>query len=274
MAQLVHTVIPSVLALSLTLGALFGCTSRTSGDPASAPPEETHTAQTEVTPALPETPPSVPGSADPVSPSPDLAPASPTPTPGPAYPDLTEQPEQNDEFFADSAMLGNSLVDGFRLFSGLTSCDYYCATSMTVAGAGDLIAQMSQKQYGKVYILLGINEIGYDVDYFIKQYDAMLDSIREREPEADIYVMGLTPVSAHKSATDTTFTMDRVNAYNEALRALAGEKECWYVDLCDALADETGYLPANVTTDGVHFAAGHYKLWLQYLRTHYAPEAL
>ncbi len=273
MAQLIHSVVPGALALSLALSALFGCTSRTQEPPAETPPE-THTAQAEITPSLPESPPSVPGSADPVSASPDLTPASPTPTPGPAYPDLTEQPEVDDDFFADSAMLGNSLVDGFRLFSGLTSCDYYCATSMTVAGSGDLVYQMSQTQYGKIYILLGINEIGYDVSYFADQYQTMLDSIREKEPDADIYIMGLTPVSAHKSATDSTFTMDRVKMYNDALHTLAAENDCWYVDLCEALSDETGYLPSGVTSDGVHFAASHYKVWLQYLKTHYAPDDL
>ncbi len=62
--------------------------------------------------------------------------------------------------------------------------------------------------------------------------------------------------------------------YNDALHALAADTGCWYVDLCEALADDTGYLPSNVTSDGVHFAAGHYKVWLQYLKTHYAPDAL
>ena len=77
-------------------------------------------------------------------------------------PDLTEQPPADDAFFADAAFLGNSLIDGFQLYSGLTTSDYYCATSMTVAKSEELVSQMAQKQYGKVYLLLGINEIGSD----------------------------------------------------------------------------------------------------------------
>ena len=176
----------------------------------------------------------------------------------------------DDDWFSDAAFLGNSLVDGFRLFSGLTTCDVYAATSMTVMGAGSLISQMNAKQYGKVYVLLGINEIGYDADYFKTQYSNMLDTIIAGQPDADIYVMGLTPVSEHKSTTDSTFTMDRVRKYNEKLLELAIEKGCYYLDLCEALSDESGYLPADVTTDGVHFAASHYQVWLEYLRTHHA----
>lgn len=175
----------------------------------------------------------------------------------------------DDAWFSDAAFLGNSLVDGFRLFSGLTTCDVYAATSMTVLGADKLIEQMSAEQYGKVYILLGINEIGFDADYFKGIYADMLDAIREQQPDADIYIMSLTPVSEQKSTTDSTFSMDRIRLYNEKLLELAEEKSCYYIDLIEALADDTGYLPATATADGVHFAASHYQVWLEYLRTHH-----
>ena len=202
--------------------------------------------------------------------TPDTEPL-PTEPPAPEYGLVALSDERvEDEWFSDAAFLGNSLVDGFRLFSGLTTCDYYAATSMTVLGAGGLISQMAAKQYGKVYILLGINEIGYDADVFKGQYGDMLDTIMEQQPDADIYIMGLSPVSEYKSTTDKTFTMTRVRLYNEKLLELAEEKNCYYIDLVEALADETGYLPANVTSDGVHFSAGHYQVWNEYLHTHHA----
>ncbi len=176
----------------------------------------------------------------------------------------------DDAFFDDAAFLGNSLVDGFRLYSGLKTCDVYASTSMTVLGAGDLVAQMPAGSYGKVYILLGINEIGYEADYFCQLYAGLLDKIEASQPEADIYIMSLTPVSQAKSAGGT-FTMERINEYNATLLQLAEDRGLWFIDLVEAMADETGYLPADVTTDGVHFTADEYLVWLDYLRTHYAP---
>lgn len=176
----------------------------------------------------------------------------------------------NDDFFDDAAFLGNSLVDGFRLYSGLKTCDVYASTSMTVLGASDLVAQMPFNSYGKVYILLGINEIGYETDYFCQLYAGLLDKIEASQPDADIYIMSLTPVSQAKSAGGT-FTMERINNYNVALLQLAENRGLWFIDLVEAMADETGYLPADVTTDGVHFTADEYLVWLAYLRTHYAP---
>ena len=257
------TIISAALCLTTAL-TLFGCTSR---EAEATPPASSAIESVDIMPALPPSPsPAAPESASP-SPTP-----SPSPSPAVEYPDLEAQPVVADEFFDDAAFLGNSLIDGFRLFSGLNTCDYYCATSMTVAGAGDLISQMGQQQYGKIYILLGINEIGYDVDYFIDLYQKMLDDIREVEPDADIYIMSLTPVSAYKSSTSDVFTMDRVRMYNEGLHKLAADNECWYVDLVEALAGDDGYLPSDVTTDGVHFTASEYKVWLDYLKTHYAPD--
>ena len=197
-------------------------------------------------------------------------------------PDIPEQPEASDDFFEDAAFVGNSLMDGFRLFSGLTTCTYFAATSMTVVGvdsnksipldngyAGTIMEALAQRHFGKIYVLLGINEIGFEPSYFKQLYADMIDEMREIQPDADIYIMGLTPVSEYKSNTNDTFTMTRVRAYNEVLYELADEKGCLYMDLCDALCDESGYLPSTVTSDGVHFSAAEYKVWLNYVKTHY-----
>ena len=189
-----------------------------------------------------------------------------------------------DDFFSDAAIIGNSLIDGLRLYSGLTTCDYYAVTSLSVFNIssvkgiklnngemGTVYQAVAQKTYGKIYILLGINEIGYDTNTFRATYADMLDRIAGLQPDADVYIMSLTPVSANKSSTSTVFTMPRIKEYNSALYSLAGEKGCYYIDLIEALADETGYLPSSATWDGVHLNAGYYKVWADYLRTHYVP---
>lgn len=207
-----------------------------------------------------------------------------TPEPEPVPPDIPlQEVPADDEFFEDAAFMGNSLMNGFETFSEITTPDYYTATSMTVIGAtskycvnldngnaGTMLDGVTQKQYGKIYILLGINEIGMNVDAFIEQYGAMLDKILEVQENCDVYVMGLSPVSMAKSS-DPTFSMDRVRTYNEALYNLAKEKGCWYMDLVEALADDTGYLPSNETADGVHLSANLYSVWADYVRTHYVP---
>lgn len=244
----------SVLACTL----LCACTAR-SGDDAAAV-ETTNISAVSVTPAI-----KIETTASPI-PTAELISQN---TPAPFSPDVPEGEVIDDEFFADTAFLGNSLVDGFRMYSGLTTPDYYAVTSLTVINAASQIAAMPADTYNKVYILLGINEIGYDVEYFIELYSEMLDSVEKNQPNADVYIMAITPVSEHKDETSDTFNMTRVKAYNKALHDLAFEHECYFLDICTALGDENGFLPPASTTDGVHFTPDHYTIWYDYIKTHY-----
>ena len=256
-----------LLVFALFVSAFSACTGGSPGAASGAvsTPEPTPEPSPTPTPIIPE----APGIMDDMA---SAAPTVPPPTEAPAYGKLGESEAVDDSFFDDAAFLGNSLVDGFRLYSGLTGCTVYASTSMTVVGAGDLVNQMPQGTYGKVYILLGINEIGYDSYYFKELYSQLLDQIVQSQPDADIYIMGLSPVSANKSASSSTFNMDKVNEYNDRLLELAEEKRFYYIDLCEALAGEDGFLPAECTTDGVHFTPDKYTQWLDYLKTHHGED--
>ncbi len=197
-------------------------------------------------------------------------------------PDLTKQDEQDDSFFENAAILGNSLVDGLRLYSNMKSISYFCGTSVSVVSAtktrnmqlkngqvGTLVQALCQEPHDKIYIELGINEIGSDVDYFIGLYGDMLDTIIEAQPDADIYILSILPVTKSKSDSSTVFNMTRVNMYNEALHKLAEEKQCYYMDICSALQGDDGYLPSDWSGDGVHLHAQYYSVWENCMRTLY-----
>lgn len=185
-------------------------------------------------------------------------------------PDLEERERADDSFFEDAAILGNSLVEGLRIYSKLTSLDYYSGTSMTVISASSQLDAMAQHSYGKVYIELGINDIGWPVETFIADYGKMLDRIRADQPEADIYIMAITPVSRSREASSSYFTKARVEMYNSALYELAKEKECYYLDCYTILQGPDGYLPEENTWDGVHLNVPQYSVWEECIRTHYA----
>lgn len=189
--------------------------------------------------------------------------------PKPPYPDLKEGPRQEDDFFADAAMLGNSLVDGMMLCSGIPM-KYYGKTSGTVRM--NRLSEMLWNQYGKVYIQLGINDIGGSMETFLNGYREIIRKIQEAMPEADIYIMAITPVTKHKSAV-SSFTMTKINAANEQLYALAEEMQCWYLDCCTPLCTEEGFLLDQYAGwDGSpHLDAKGYVAWGEVMRTHYAP---
>jgi lysophospholipase L1-like esterase len=185
-------------------------------------------------------------------------------------PDLQEQAAVNDDYFKDAAIVGNSLTEGLKMYAKLSTITYYSGTSMSVTTAMQKeIPSLVSKKYAKIYIALGINELGSDASAFKESYGKMIDTIKAAEPDADIYIVSIFPVSKEKSG-EGQFTIDRVKNFNAKLYELAGEKECYYLDVYSALVGSDGYLPADNTWDGVHLTPSTYSVWENYMRTHYA----
>jgi len=196
-------------------------------------------------------------------------------------PDTPVQSLAGDDFFADACLIGNSLCEGIRIYSNLKTMTYFSRTSMTVLSAfsgrdfaiypgyyGSAMEAVSVGKYGKVYIELGINEIGFPVETFVEYYSRIIEHVQKVQPAADIYILSLTPVSRAKDAGGT-FTMARVNAYNEGLKQLAADSHCYFIDCVSPLVDETGFLPSADTWDGVHFNIPKYAEWENIIRTRY-----
>lgn len=268
-----------------------------------APSEEvTATPTPEPTPAATATPTSVPTPSAEASPLPTGETPSPTPpvstppgqvTPPPQNtdPDYTQYvPEGDtadaDTWFKDAVFIGDSRTDGFHLYSGVKGGTYLVHTGLTVfevvdrkavLGSGEnkysVLSALGNKQYSKVYISLGINELGwFDPEAYADTFGKLIDKVRELQPNAVIYVQVIVPVcpSVCKSHGQPYYvTNDNITGYNEALAEMCKEKEVWLVNIAEALVDpETGELPADITHDGVHFKKAGYQAWLEYLLCH------
>lgn len=193
---------------------------------------------------------------------------------------LSEQ--KGDEWFYDSAVIGHSLMEGFEMFSKVDSnIHYFTNTGLSAAGAstysrfdlpgggaGTLADGLSRKQFSKIYIMLGVNEISISRERFKNNMAALIRLIRENQPEGiPIYVLELTPTTRAKSnASD--FNRENVRKLNEALAELCQEQKCYLVDLFSCFADEEGYLPAKISTDGVHLKAAQYRVMADYILSH------
>lgn len=204
----------------------------------------------------------------------------PTPTPTPTPEPRAERVE--DDYFADAAFFGNSLVDGLRSFGGLEYGDFFAGTSASVisvesmkdarlsdGSAATMLEALLEKQYAKIYVLLGINELGFNLEGFVDLYGALLEKIQAGQPQAQIFVMSLTPITAQRAGTDTLFTRERVQEFNAAIQTMAEAQGYIFLDLFNALSDSEGYLPEDHSTDGVHFTAETYLDWAEYLRRNY-----
>jgi hypothetical protein len=71
----------------------------------------------------------------------------------------------------------------------------------------------------------------------------LLDSVRRLQPQAEIYIQSLTPVTKAQSESGSKFNNVKIRDYNKALMKLALEKQAHYVNIYEALEDSEGIFP-------------------------------
>lgn len=218
-------------------------------------------------------------------PTPEPTP-SPTPEPDWSQPVPESEAVAQEDWFADAVFIGDSRTDGLHIFSDITAEAVFLEhTGITVYEILDgkkvirqegeklpILDVLAQKQYGKVYVMLGVNELGYKAPQdFAEHYGKLIDAIRESQEDARIYVQSIIPVNtADCKSYDQPYyvTNEGVVAYNEALVAMAQEKKVFFLNIAEVMEDEDGELKSDLSADGVHFKKSGYLLWLDYLTTH------
>ncbi len=196
----------------------------------------------------------------------------------------------DDSWFDDALFIGDSRTDGIRLYSGIKNADYFCNTGATmkrlVANTikvsspdktldgkeyllGDLL---DAKQYKKIYIMVGINEIGSNINTLVSQYGDVLKWIKVKQPQALIFVMAnLHVTKARSDKAIYNLTNARLDSYNGAISAFADNKTVFYLDVNEIFDDGNGNLRDECTSangDGAHLLAKYYKEWATFLLQH------
>ena len=187
-------------------------------------------------------------------------------------------------YFSDAAFVGDSRTDGFMIYSGIGTGKNLTSNGLSIFKLADkkaltiggekytLLEALAMKEYGKVYLSLGVNELGMNNDAgFYKAYCDAIDTIRSIQPNAVIYIQGLIPINEGEIAAtggNTQLTNEHLLVYNELMRKAAQEKQVVYLDLHAEFVDENGELPPGASRDGVHLRSDYCKRWLTYLQTH------
>ena len=191
--------------------------------------------------------------------------------------------------FSDVSFLGDSLTQGMQLYdTGLPNA-HFCAykgvgpnavvnntTCRRADGEKEVpMEALASQQPRALYILLGTNVLTADSDYtsFLTYYRLMLDMITQALPGTPVYVQSITPVRPEVAAKKghEGLNRDRLCRINDELAAVALEKNCYFLNLWEVLADENGDLKAEYAQpDGYHLKPEGYTAWVDYLCSHTA----
>ncbi|MBQ9764789.1 MAG: hypothetical protein IJW18_01165 [Lachnospiraceae bacterium] len=186
-----------------------------------------------------------------------------------------------EEYFSDAVFIGDSLTDGLKLYSSLKTPVFYSKQALSTTSIFStpvvnvngqtlpILDALPYISFNKVYIMLGINEVGYPTTTsFEQKYTKIIDTIRTINPDAVIYVQSILPITEKASNTHKYIKNKQIAAFNSALLKLAAEKKVYFLNVAEALSDSTGALRAEASSDGVHLKPSYYNLWYEYLKNH------
>lgn len=184
----------------------------------------------------------------------------------------------DEEYFDDALFIGDSRTVGLRNYTDLSDhADFLCETSMTIykvlstkfKGMGTVEEVLNAKDYKKIYLMVGINELGRGTtEEYMEKYTEVVDTLHELAPDAKIVIQGNMHVSGEKSRTDAVFNNNNIDARNHAIATLADNETFFYLDMNEAVCDENGDLNAEYTYDNIHLLGKYNELWKQFLLQH------
>lgn len=221
-------------------------------------------------------------------PAEEIPPVEEPPAAEPVWYDFSQPAPETDpvekDYFKDAAFVGDSRTDGFLLYSGIGGGKNLTSNGLSIFQLSEkkvltiggekytLLEALAMGEYGKVYLSLGVNELGVkDDEGFYRGYCQAIDIIRAVQPNAVIYIQGLIPLNEGVIAQTIKrdyLKNERLRTYNELMRRAAEEKQVVFLDLYSAFVDENGELPADASRDGVHLSKEYCKMWLDYLVKH------
>ena len=180
-------------------------------------------------------------------------------------------------YLDDALFIGDSRTVGLYEYGGLGNAEVFADTGMSIYKVYDknftlrdgstvtLNEALSTMTFGKIYIMLGINELGYDFDQTVARFCELVDSIRTYQPDAYVFIQANLHITKEKSEESEYFTNSNIDRYNEAISKLADNEHIFYLDVNPLYDDADGCLSKEFTADHAHIKGKHYTEWVDFI---------
>lgn len=181
------------------------------------------------------------------------------------------------DYLDDALFIGDSRTSTLYEYAGWENTDFFVKYGQTVWDVWDsemdgvtLEQMLTDKKYGKIYLMLGINELGTGTpESFAGQFGAVVARVQQLQPEAVIFVESIMHVTQSKDAENTYINNQEINARNERLKMLADNKSIFYIDENEVMDEPgTGKLKEEYSFDGVHLQVKYIEVWREFLLNH------
>ena len=169
----------------------------------------------------------------------------------------TPEPEGAVLFVGDSITQAADLAS---LFPGQPVSNHGIAADRT-QGVLHRMDQITRGTPEKIFLMIGTNDLhqnGADPSRIARRVGTIIDTLSEREPQADLHVVGILPRAAEMAGG--------VAEANAGIREEAGRAGVTFIDLTSVMADESGKIRDELTYDDLHLSESGYRVWADSLR--------
>ena len=176
-------------------------------------------------------------------------------------------------YFDDALFIGDSRTVGLRQYGTFENTDYFASPGLSLYSIETAKVEMkngrkmkleevlAEKTYGKVYIMLGINELGYDFDATVGKYQKFIDYVFGMQPDAIMYVCANMHVNSLRNELDDIHNNTAINRMNEQISLFADNEKIFYLDVNPVFDDEEGNLSNEYSSDDTHLKGMYYEMW-------------
>ncbi|WP_050008118.1 GDSL-type esterase/lipase family protein [Butyrivibrio sp. WCE2006] len=194
-----------------------------------------------------------------------------------------EQMQQIIAFYENTVFAGDSVLLGFRNYSGkstdpmLKQLQFLAAGSLSLhnsfwpvseksvhplyQGAQHPIWESIQMMGAKrAFLFFGINDVSSNMDESVSLYPQLIEKIKELSPDVEINIISATYTLKDKGKGK--LNNENLATFNSRVRELASEYGWGYIDMANVLSDGAGNLAEQYCSDGfLHESYKAYDVW-------------
>jgi lysophospholipase L1-like esterase len=126
-----------------------------------------------------------------------------------------------------------------------------------------------RRQPSKLFILIGINDIGKDIPdpKIADNCRILIEKVKAGSPSTQIFLQSILPVNPTVRKFPQHYDKEQhIIHTNGLLREVADKTAVRFVNIYPLFLDNQQRLNSSLTADGLHLNQQGYKLWVQFLR--------
>lgn len=200
---------------------------------------------------------------------------------------ILKENNQDNNYLSDTIFYGDSITENLAYYQNISYNNIWAVSNLTPITAQSIEVMFYKynekiniidglKKYTpkRIIINLGTNSVAVmNLDYFIKQYENLIEKLKEASPNTEIIVESIFPVDDRWDLRVNTINNTKINNVNYLLAEMCERQNIYFLNTAEILKNENGTAIKGYLyeSDGIHpLPIGNQKI-LEYVNNHQVP---